>query len=182
MEDLTLDKLKMFMPVMKSKEKARANLRPKRKKNKRYLVYREDLNMDRPMPQQKREQMRPGPAGGAEAQRIKPSNKSDKLNDKKKQLSFEKFKSDVDKHDRKFESGSDFLASVRESNLRKKEVPMFINMYDPFRNNIGIIKEYLKVQRESAQSPEGGLETIQERESSLSSSKSGVHQSRARRS
>lgn len=174
MEDLTLEKLKSLVPIWSSKEK-KPRRKPRRKKKQKYLVYHEDRAALPEEPRRLSRGVRLGPRLEAERApgNIRPSNKSDELNDKKKKLSFEKFKSDVDKHDRAFESGSEFLESLRGRG-RRKEVPMFMNMYDPFRNNLGIIQDYLRHQRDAPESGGERLETIQEKHSSVASSKSGL--------
>lgn len=64
-----------------------------------------------------------------------------------------------------------------EDNRRKKdtpkEVPMFLNMYDPFRNNLEIVQSYLR--KEKLEQHSHGLDTIEERKSSIESSKSKIN-------
>lgn len=54
-----------------------------------------------------------------------------------------------------------------------KEVPMFLNMYDPFRNNLEIVQDYLR--KEKLEENSNGLETIDEKKSSMKSSKSIIN-------
>jgi hypothetical protein len=175
MEDLTLDKLKTLEPIWK-RGKLKAKKYPKKKKDKKYLVYREDRTKEMNQYSKAYEKSKDKKCNSLEEQKpnkIKPSNKSDKANNKQAQFSFEKFKSDIDKNDNQFDSKMDVLTSIRESAGKKKEVPIFMNMYDPFRANLEIIQKYLKNQTRKQKQPEKEeLETIQEKKSSFNSSKS----------
>jgi archaellum component FlaC len=73
------------------------------------------------------------------------------------------------------DSDKDLMDSLKKMEPKNKEIPAVINMLDPFSNNWEVIQEYLKHQKKvkkTTQTAKEELETIQEKISSINSSKS----------
>lgn len=165
MEDLTLDKLQTFGPLWSKGDRASVPKYPRKKRSRKYLVYREDWNPRPGDPEKSRRGQERGVPG-------KPAPKSDESTNKKNQFSFEKFRSDVEGYESLGRPEEDQREGGDAGN---REIPAVVNMFDPFSNNWEIIQEYLQRQKKAKTSSKAAkeeLETIQEKLSSVNSSKS----------